>query len=533
METEIAKIDGSVPTREIFERAGQIIRDGGLVAFPTETVYGLGGNAFDPEASARIYAAKGRPSDNPLIVHISDLSQLESVALEVPETARRLAETFWPGPMTLILPKRPEVPDATTGGLQTVAVRFPSHPAARALIDAAGVPIAAPSANLSGRPSPTSAEHVAEDLTGRVAMILDGGPCSIGLESTIIDCTSDEPVILRPGYILPEQVEELVGSVELDRVVTADSAEEAAVPEGPKAPGMKYRHYAPSAPLKLFEGEREAVVKRIIALARGSMDAGQKVGVLCSEETRGSYQVALSGGLPSAAVRSFGSVSEPEQAAASLFALLREMDAEGVCVIYAETLPEEGLGASVMNRLKKAAGFDIEHVRSAEPKAVVKTGFPFSDVIFADRGNTTYSVICESIAAFLCRGSGIAVHSRGTSVLFSEPVNEKAVRILADHGLRPARAETKLLESKDISETTLILTSDESVKRKILRTFPEANFVLTVAEFAGESEGPDMPAGGREQYEALYQDLLRLLTKAAGRMLDDRAEREETDGENV
>ena len=548
METKIVKIDGTEPVINTFEQAGQIIRNGGLVAFPTETVYGLGGNAFDPEAAARIYAAKGRPSDNPLIVHISDLAQLADIALEVPETAKRLAEKFWPGPMTLILRKRPDVPDATTGGLATVAVRFPSHPAAKALIDAAGVPIAAPSANLSGRPSPTRAEHVVEDLSGRIDMIIDGGPCRIGLESTIIDCTGSTPVILRPGYILPEQVEELCGEVELDRVITADTAEEAAVPEGPKAPGMKYRHYSPKAPLKLVEGEREPVTKRIISLARESMGAGKKVGVLCCDETRGAYQVALSGVpdvapadgtpaelLPEAVIRSFGSCTDTEAAAAALFALLREMDAEGADVIYGETLPEEGLGASVMNRLKKAAGFDIEHVKKLEEP--VRPALRFSEVILADRGNTTHSVISESILRFLLRGSGVGTASRGVSVLFEEPVNEKAVRVLADHGLKPARAEAKLLETADLSQTTLILTVDDSVKRKVLKTFPEANFVFTVWEFAGEEEqslSPALnPAGERESYEELYQELLRLMTKTAERIIIQEEKPREEEIENI
>lgn len=244
MKTKIRKIDSKNPQKEIIEEAAAVLRAGGLVAFPTETVYGLGGNALDAKASEKIYAAKGRPSDNPLIVHIARMEDLEKIVLEVPEKAKILAAAYWPGPLTMILPKSAAVPYETTGGLESVAVRYPSHPVARDLILASGGFIAAPSANTSGRPSPTTAAHVEEDLTGAVDMILDGGQVGIGIESTIVDFTEDVPTVLRPGYISLEMLREQLGKVRMDRGLLKNDGS-----QHPKAPGMKYRHYAPKAEL--------------------------------------------------------------------------------------------------------------------------------------------------------------------------------------------------------------------------------------------------------------------------------------------
>ena len=330
--------------------AGEVIRSGGLVAFPTETVYGLGGNALDPQASKRIYAAKGRPSDNPLIVHIADISELEPLAAEIPESARLLAEKWWPGPMTLIFKKKAAVPDETTGGLDTVAVRMPSHPVAAALIRAAGVPVAAPSANRSGRPSPTCAAHVIEDLDGRVDMIIDGGDCGIGLESTIIDVTGSEPVLLRPGRVTIEEIRAVAGCGKIDPAVLAPPS----AGLRPRAPGMKYRHYAPRAPLTLIEGEREAVAAEISRRCALAEAAGRKAGVICSS------QLAAMTGCPLTAV--LGDAEDPEELARGLFAALRSMDSEGADEIYAETFPETGFGLALRNRLLKAAGYNVVKV---------------------------------------------------------------------------------------------------------------------------------------------------------------------------
>ena len=464
------------------EEAGRIISSGGLVAFPTETVYGLGGSAFDPDAAAKIYAAKGRPSDNPLIVHICAASQLEDLADEIPGYARILAERFWPGPMTLVLSKKASVPDTVTGGLGTVAVRFPSCEAA----------------------------------------------CNIGLESTIIDCTGPEPVILRPGYVTAEEVAVACGSVAADRVVearTREEAEEADTGGGPKAPGMKYKHYSPKAPLTLFEGPAQEVSRRIIARARDDIQKGRRVGILVSDETKGAYQVALSGKPDDAPeseehgtviITSLGSSEDMAKVAAGLFAALRAMDDEGADLIYAETFPDEGVGAAVMNRLRKAAGFDIVRVGPQTPAEAPAS--VFSKVIFAGLANTTQSVICESIFGYLAREKGMDCVSRGVTVLFPEPLNEKAVEILARHGLRPAKAEAQLLEPSDLDEAALILAMSKAVQNRILKNFTGANFVYTLPEFAGEETAIPEPRGGRDEYEACYQTLLRLVTKTVSRI---------------
>ncbi len=350
MDTKIAAMSPKQLDYAVLAQAGQILRDGGLVGFPTETVYGLGGNALDKEASLKIYEAKGRPSNNPLIVHIAERDEVYELVREVPDMAECLMDAFWPGPMTLIMKKKPLIPDETTGGLDTVAVRFPSDPIAQALIKAAGVPIAAPSGNLSGRPSPTMAEHMIEDMNGRIEMIIDGGQVGIGLESTIIDCTEDVPIILRPGFISQEMLEEIFAYVSVDQASVGPMKEG----ERPKAPGMMYRHYAPQAPMTLFEGEPAAVTARINELAAADLADGKVVGIIGTDETVGSYAAGV--------VRSFGSRAHVNSVAHNLFAVLREFDARKVDVIYSESVPRTGIGLAIMNRLSKAAGYHIERV---------------------------------------------------------------------------------------------------------------------------------------------------------------------------
>ncbi len=323
------------PSEEGIKRAGEILAAGGLVGFPTETVYGLGGNALDPEAARRIYSAKGRPSDNPLIVHISDISQIYPLVEDFPENAAKLAEAIWPGPMTMVLPKKDIVPDETTGGLRTVAIRFPADPAAQALITAAGVPIAAPSANISGRPSPTRWEHVKEDLDGKIDAVIMGEPCIGGIESTVVDMTGRFPQILRPGLITPERISQVLGVPCGYDPAILGKPDPALIP---KAPGMKYRHYAPRAEMTLFSGSTEAVRSRIETEAARLRASGKTVGTLIYEDGR--------------------------QAAERLFADLRELDDENADAILAMALPEnESIGFSVMNRMLKSAGYNIVEVK--------------------------------------------------------------------------------------------------------------------------------------------------------------------------
>lgn len=345
MDTIIEKITGDFAhDGQVIQKAAAIIKNGGLVAFPTETVYGLGGDAFDADAASKIYAAKGRPSDNPLIVHISDISDLTELSDDVPESVYTLAESFWPGPLTVIIKKNTRVPDTVTGGLDTVAVRLPDNETARKFIKASGTFIAAPSANLSGRPSPTSAEHVAEDLSGRIDMIIDGGDIDIGLESTIVDMTGDVPVLLRPGFVTAEMLCGAVGEVAYDPALMSGVDGEVR----PKAPGMKYRHYAPKAEMTVVEGERGAVADKIKQLVRNDIFQGRKAGIMVSEENKDFFcegeMICL------------GSRTNPEEIARHLFGALREFDERGVDTIYAEAFPLEGIGYAVMNRLLKAAG---------------------------------------------------------------------------------------------------------------------------------------------------------------------------------
>ncbi len=366
MNTIVEKYVAGHEDPAVMARAGEILRRGGLVAFPTETVYGLGGDAMNPDAAAKIYLAKGRPSDNPLIVHIADIEGLKDVAGEIPDSALMLAEHFWPGPLTMILPKSEAVPYATTGGLDTVAVRMPRHPAARALIRESGVYIAAPSANLSGRPSPTTAAHVIEDLAGKVDMIIDGGPSDIGLESSIIDLTGDVPVILRPGAVTREMFEDVLGRVVLDEAIAGDFSGKAPDPEKdlqnprengglhPKAPGMKYRHYAPKGELIIVEGTRENVALAINRMTAENEAAGIRTAVISSRENMELYEGPH--------VVDIGSRLDEESIAANLFAVLRQMDETGTQRIYSESFEDSGIGMAVMNRLLKAAGHRVMHV---------------------------------------------------------------------------------------------------------------------------------------------------------------------------
>ncbi len=352
-ETEFIRISGGengFSEREQAElhRAGTVLRGGGLVAFPTETVYGLGGDALNPDSSRKIYEAKGRPSDNPLIVHIADLDALDKITSGVPETALKLAEAFWPGPLTMILHKSEAVPLATTGGLETVAVRMPSHPVAQALIREGGGYVAAPSANTSGKPSPTLAAYVAEDMNGRIDMIIDGGEVGIGLESTIVDLTVNTPRILRPGYITGEMLEKAVGEVTADATILRSQAD---CGQAPKAPGMKYRHYAPEGDLTIVRGEAGKVVEYINLQAAKDEAAGKKVGVIGTEELLEGYRADV--------VKSVGSRADEETIARRLFRILREFDDERVTRIYSEGFSEEGLGQAIMNRLLKAAGHHV------------------------------------------------------------------------------------------------------------------------------------------------------------------------------
>ena len=377
METKriVIKDRKNIKDEELAEAAA-VLRSGGLVAFPTETGYGLGGNALDEDAARKIYAAKGRPSDNPLIAHISCAADLAPLVKEIPVAGRKLMEAFWPGPLTMIFPKSGRVPYGTTGGLDTVAVRMPDDPVAGRLIALAGVPVAAPSANTSGRPSPTTADHVWQDMNGRIDMIIDGGPVGIGVESTIVDVSSPVPSVLRPGAITMEMLREVLGEVTIDPAILGPMKEDIR----PKAPGMKYRHYAPEAELILVEavedeaagyeavrgqggggccgqmgdGQVERMVGKVRELAHEKLIQGCQVGIICTDESRPCYAEGT--------VRSIGARKSQESVAHNLYAVLREFDDLKVEYIFSESFSEDHLGQAIMNRLSKAAGYKIVRV---------------------------------------------------------------------------------------------------------------------------------------------------------------------------
>lgn len=347
METQIIKVHDIVNDEAVFLKAGEVIKKGGLVAFPTETVYGLGADGLDSTACAGIYKAKGRPSDNPLILHVSDRAMVDMVAEEVSPLAEKLIAAFCPGPITIIVKKKRCVPDSVTGGLDTVGVRMPDNDVARTLIKAAGRPIAAPSANISGRPSPTTAEAVYNDMKGRIPMILDGGPCQFGVESTIVEVTGNEVVILRPGAITPEMLNEVAERVSIDPAVMGDIGV-------PKAPGMKYRHYAPKAPLILIKADENIIGNIFYREIKKRKENGVSVGMILSDET----MAALKGNsiYDEALMISYGPRMDKKAIAAKLYEALRFFDTKKIEVIFAEAVNEDGLGLAIMNRLKKAAG---------------------------------------------------------------------------------------------------------------------------------------------------------------------------------
>ena len=349
MKTEYVDLREGKDIKEGIKKAAEIIKRGGLVAFPTETVYGLGANGLDENAVPKIYEAKGRPSDNPLILHISKLDEIEHIVKEIPKSALILAEEFWPGPLTMVFKKSERIPYRTTGGLESVAIRMPSNKIARELIKAAGVPIAAPSANSSGRPSPTKAAHVIYDLDGKIDMVIDGGEVDIGIESTIVDVTGEVPVILRPGFITEKMLSEAIGRVEIDEVVKSLSPDKDLKP---KAPGMKYRHYAPRGKMTIYKGSHSKVVERINEEI--SKLEGKKTGVLATDETKSYYKADI--------IISLGSREDGESIAHNLFDALRKFDDEDVEFIYSEGFDENKLGFAIMNRLHKSAGYNIINV---------------------------------------------------------------------------------------------------------------------------------------------------------------------------
>jgi len=345
--TLVLKVNAGKPEVDKIRVAADMIRKGGTVAFPTETVYGLGADALNAEAVRKLFEAKERPPDNPIIVHVANKKDVCLLARDIPEAAETLMAKFWPGPLTLVLKRSKLVPDITVVGLDTIAIRMPKNKVALALLKESGTPIAAPSANLAGKPSPTTAQHVIEDLAGRIDIILDAGPTKIGVESTVINVTSSSPMILRPGGTPYEMLREVLGKVELHPLAKAEKKVRVAEAV---SPGMKHRHYAPDATMIVVEGKLEKIVRKVQELADAQAVSGKKVGILATDESVFNYEADV--------VKSLGSRENPATIAKNLFRLLREFDKEKVDIIIAEGISLQGLGLAVMNRLRKASNFN-------------------------------------------------------------------------------------------------------------------------------------------------------------------------------
>lgn len=500
MKTQIEKIDKNRIDEQILAEAGEILKRGGLVAFPTETVYGLGANALDEKAAMKTYAAKGRPSDNPLIVHIADVEALKEIVEEIPEKAKRVIEKFWPGPLTLIFNKKEIVPLGTTGGLNTVAVRMPMDEIARGLIRAGGGYVSAPSANTSGRPSPSTAQHVMDDMDGKIEMIIDGGSVEIGVESTILDVTVDPPMILRPGAVTKEMLEKIIGKVDVDSALLSDTSDEA-----PKAPGMKYRHYAPKAQMIIVSGEPKEIVKAIKQIAYEQERLGYKVGIIATNETRSLYTKGV--------VKSIGSRSNENSIAKNLYKVLREFDEEDVSYIYCEAFDEEGIGSAVMNRLDKAAGHHV--IQASDITRLQK----YRRILFVSKSDN-----CRGpMAAELLRNQSLMkeyeIGSRGMVVLFPEPANPKAEVIMRSQQMTLAAHEATQLTEDDLNDETLVLTFEEAQKWKIVSTYQNVKHVYTLNEYI--EDGRMIPSAHGKPlniYGENFSLLMELMKKLADKL---------------
>jgi len=507
MKTIIKKIDKHHIDMDVIAEAGRVLKHGGLVAFPTETVYGLGADALNQNAARKTYEAKGRPSDNPLIIHVADIQSLEEIIKNPPSELSDLAYRFWPGPLTLIFEKSDSVPYEITGGLETVAVRMPEDLVAREVIIAGGGYISAPSANLSGRPSPTSAEHVIDDMDGRIDMILDGGNVEIGVESTILDMTVKPPMILRPGAVTREMLEEVLSEVTVDESVTTDLDHAA-----PKAPGMKYRHYAPKVPLTIIEGEPDEEIKAIRQIAYEQQRHGKRVGIIATSESAAKYSTGV--------VKSIGARENEKAIARNLYAILREFDREEIDYIYSESFSQEGIGYAIMNRLGKAAGHRI--IEAGEITGRQK----FRRIIFVSGSGN-----CRApMAAQLLREHELLqeydISARGLVVLFPEPPNPKADEIMRQNGSSLEGHEATGFSEQDLNDDTLVLTMEEGQKWKIFSEYEQAKHVYTFHEYIEEQEEITSAYGlPLDQYEILYQKLQGMVDEIAKR-LNEEAQKE-------
>ena len=544
MATQVYKVDPLHPDQDIISKCAQVILEGGLVAFPTETVYGIGANGLDPSAVAKIFEAKGRPQDNPLILHVSSPESVEPLVGEIPPEAKRLMDTFWPGPLTLILPKSDAVPSIITAGLPTVAVRMPDHPVAQMLIQACGVPLAAPSANLSGKPSATSAEDVLADLNGKVDILLDAGPTEIGIESTVIDLSGDVPYVVRPGGVSLEDIQKVLEEFG-KKVSYEERTQEKAEPSLSHLPSVKYKHYVPEAELYLATGDVLEQRQKIIFYSVRGVGSGRKIVILASEENAPYYQPFQQAFGPDLLeIVILGSRQNLPQVAARLYSSLRRSSEElNADIILAETFCLEGIGLAIWNRLEMASGgnflpwFDSDSYKhgpdlSGEKGDKMSMSQPIDidaqtlkplTVLMVCSGNTCRSPMAEALLKKVWEDLGapypIEVRSAGVSAMPGFPASWEAVEVMARKGIDISAHISRPVEYEDIENADLVITMTEAHKSMLLFGYPEfATKIYTLSEMLGEFWGDVIdPFGqGLEAYERtadFLEDSLRVLAK--------------------